>query len=78
VIEVFDNGPGVPAAARAQLFTAFFSSNRVGGSGLGLVIAADLVRAHGGSIILVPSANDGGQGARFRIALPRPDAHGGS
>ncbi len=77
VIEVSDNGPGVPAAARARLFTAFFNSNRAGGSGLGLVIAADLVRAHGGSIALVPFANEDGQGARFQIALPQPDSRGG-
>jgi len=38
VIEVADTGPGVPASARARLFTAF-SSSRSGGSGLGLVIA---------------------------------------
>ena len=44
VIEVSDTGPGVPPGARAKLFTAFFSSSRAGGSGLGLVIAADLVR----------------------------------
>ncbi len=77
VIEVVDNGPGVPLAARAKLFTAFFNSNRAGGTGLGLVIAADLVRAHGGSIALVPPEEDEPQGARFRIMLPQPDANGG-
>ncbi len=76
VIEVADNGPGVPAAARAKLFTAFFSSSRAGGTGLGLVIAADLVRAHGGEIALVPPAKDQPFGARFRITLPQRDANG--
>jgi signal transduction histidine kinase len=69
IIDVCDNGPGVPPGAREKLFTAFFSTNRAGGSGLGLVIAADLVRAHGGTISLL--ANAAGGGARFRVALPR-------
>ncbi|MGH6801656.1 MAG: sensor histidine kinase, partial [Methylocella sp.] len=70
VIEVADTGPGVPASARARLFTAF-SSSRSGGSGLGLVIAADLVHGHGGAIALVPGADDENSGAKFRITLPR-------
>ena len=66
VIEVSDNGPGIPAAIRPRLFAAFQGSTRIGGSGLGLAIAADLVRAHGGSIELAETAT----GATFRIALP--------
>lgn len=74
-IEISDNGPGVPPAARARLFEAFQASNRAGGSGLGLAIAAELVRAHGGDIALVEgvaSLSDGqtGCGATFRIYLP--------
>jgi signal transduction histidine kinase len=67
IIEVHDNGPGVPPGARPKLFTAFFSTSRAGGSGLGLVIAADLVRAHGGAIALVDTD---GAGAHFRVTLP--------
>lgn len=74
VIEVSDTGPGVPPAMQAKLFTAFFTSSRAGGSGLGLVIAADLVHAHGGSIALVPAAGGDGSGARFRITLPLREA----
>jgi signal transduction histidine kinase len=70
VIEVADTGPGVPASARARLFTAF-SSSRSGGSGLGLVIAADLVHGHGGTITLVPGADDKNSGAKFRVTLPQ-------
>ncbi len=76
VIEVADTGPGVPPAARPKLFSAFFTSDRVGGTGLGLVIAADLVRAHGGSLSLAPERPDVGNadgtppGARFLIELP--------
>ena len=65
-IEVSDNGPGIPEPMRAQLFAAFHATTRIGGSGLGLAIAADLVRAHGGSLRLLP----GGTGAHFEILLP--------
>jgi signal transduction histidine kinase len=70
VIEVTDTGPGVPASAQARLFTAF-SSSRSGGSGLGLVIAADLVHGHGGAITLVPGAGEKNSGAKFHITLPQ-------
>ncbi len=65
VIEVSDTGPGVPEKARAHMFQAFQGSARTGGTGLGLVIAAELVRAHGGEIALVP----GTIGATFRITI---------
>jgi signal transduction histidine kinase len=66
VIQVSDTGPGLPEKARAHLFEAFQGSSRQGGTGLGLVIAAELVRAHGGDIRLV----DGTIGATFRIIIP--------
>jgi signal transduction histidine kinase len=66
VIEVSDTGPGLPAKAREHLFEAFQGSARSGSTGLGLAIAAELVRAHGGDIRLV----DGTIGATFRIAIP--------
>jgi signal transduction histidine kinase len=66
VIEVSDTGPGIPAKAREHLFEAFQTSTRSGGTGLGLVIAAELVRAHGGDIRLV----EGTIGATFRITIP--------
>ncbi|HUB63725.1 MAG TPA: HAMP domain-containing sensor histidine kinase [Methylocella sp.] len=76
VIEVSDTGPGVPEEARALLFTPF-KSNRAGGSGLGLVIAADLVRGHGGALMLVTGSHAGGTGAKFQISLPQPSDGGG-
>jgi signal transduction histidine kinase len=66
VIQVSDTGPGLPEKARAHLFEAFQGSARSGSTGLGLAIAADLVRAHGGDIRLV----DGTMGATFRVTIP--------
>ncbi len=66
IVEVSDTGPGVPQKTRDHLFEAFQTSGRPGGSGLGLTIAAELVRAHGGEIHLV----EGTIGATFRIVIP--------
>jgi signal transduction histidine kinase len=66
VIEVSDTGPGFPALAREHLFEPFQTAARTGGTGLGLVIAAELVRAHGGEIKLV----EGTIGATFRLTIP--------
>lgn len=65
-ITVADTGPGVPAKARENLFKAFQGAARPGGTGLGLAIAAELARAHGGTLDLV----EGGIGARFRLTVP--------
>jgi signal transduction histidine kinase len=66
VIEVADTGPGFSEQARAKLFQPFQGSTRSGGAGLGLVIAEELVRAHGGDIALV----DGTIGATFHVKIP--------
>jgi signal transduction histidine kinase len=66
IVDVMDNGAGVPQKARENLFKAFQGSTKKGGTGLGLVIAAELVQAHGGALTLVDSA----KGAHFRIELP--------
>ncbi|HEY8564198.1 MAG TPA: HAMP domain-containing sensor histidine kinase [Beijerinckiaceae bacterium] len=65
-IEVADNGPGVPPRARQSLFSAFQGSARSGGTGLGLPIAAELARLHGGRLALV----DTPVGALFRLEIP--------
>ena len=65
-IELSDDGPGVPAKARENLFKAFKGGARKGGSGLGLAISAELIRAHGGDIALLDSES----GATFRIEIP--------
>lgn len=56
-ILVSDTGPGLPAKARENLFSAFRGSARSGGTGLGLAIAHELVRAHGGVLKLVESVS---------------------
>lgn len=66
-IEVRDTGPGVPAKAREHLFQPFQGSARPGGTGLGLAISAELLRAHGGEIELVPAT---GAGSIFRLTIP--------
>lgn len=67
VIDVADNGPGIPEKARANLFQPFAGSGRPGGSGLGLAIARENMRLHGGDITL---AETGTGGTRFRLTLP--------
>lgn len=67
VIEVSDQGPGLPELARANLFTPFKGGATRGGAGLGLAIAAELARAHGGRVELIASTTEG---AAFRVTLP--------
>lgn len=67
LITVADNGPGLPEHAKAELFEPFKGSQKPGGSGLGVAIAAEIVRAHGGTLTLQKSDETG---AAFRIRLP--------
>lgn len=67
-IEIADDGPGIPDQVRPNLFRAFQASTRKDGSGLGLVIASELVAAHGGKLELVDTGTP--IGATFRIELP--------
>ena len=66
-VDVADNGPGVPQAVAAQIFRPFTTGGRAGGAGLGLAIARDLVRIHGGDIAL---AETSATGTTFRFTLP--------
>jgi signal transduction histidine kinase len=67
VLEVADNGPGVPLEVRQRLFRPFTTSNKTSGIGLGLAITAEIVRSHHGQIILL---DDGRAGTTFRVTLP--------
>lgn len=68
IISVRDTGPGLPPKAREHLFRAFQGGTTKGGTGLGLVIAAELVRGHGGTLELTRSDETG---TEFIICLPR-------
>jgi signal transduction histidine kinase len=68
VVEVADNGCGIPAEALPQIFDPFFTTKGVGdGTGLGLSITHGMVQDHGGRLEV---QSDPGHGARFRVFLP--------
>jgi signal transduction histidine kinase len=70
-LRVCDNGPGFDPAHREQLFTPFFSTKGVRGTGLGLTIAESLVRNAEGRI---DATSVPGEGATFNVHLPNQGA----
>lgn len=66
VVEIRDDGSGLPQKAQERLFTPFSGSARAGGTGLGLAIAREVLEAHGGTIEL---AATGPAGTVFRLTL---------
>ena len=68
VIEVADDGPGVPAEIASTIFEPLVTA-RAGGTGLGLALARRVVAAHAGTIVLLDPV-DGHSGATFRVELP--------
>src|SRR5215813_4539991 len=67
VIEVRDDGPGIPEEELAYIFESFRSGSSRGGTGMGLAIVKAIVEAHGGA---VSAQNLPGGGACFRLRLP--------
>lgn len=67
LIDIIDNGRGIPADVASQLFRPFTTGGRAGGAGLGLAIARELIRAHGGEIVLTET---GPSGTTFQFTLP--------
>lgn len=68
IIKVMDNGPGMAEEVKEHIFDPFFTTKDVGeGSGLGLSIVYEIIKKHGGKIV-VESAP--GMGATFIITLP--------
>jgi signal transduction histidine kinase len=65
--DVTDNGPGLGPGGAARVFEPFYSTKTAqGGTGLGLSMARDIIRAHGGTL----TATSGAPGARFTVTLP--------
>ncbi|EKO37979.1 MAG: PAS domain S-box [Solidesulfovibrio magneticus str. Maddingley MBC34] len=69
--DIADNGMGMSQETREKAFTLFFSSKGLKGTGLGLFIAHDVVKKHGGRIDLTSEA---GEGTQFHIVVPRRKA----
>jgi signal transduction histidine kinase len=76
VLEIVDDGPGIPPEERERVFDRFVRldasrERSAGGAGLGLAIARELARAHGGDLVAVNAR----RGAHLRLQL---GAHSGS
>jgi signal transduction histidine kinase len=77
VVEVADDGPGIPAAMRKQVFDRFVRGDgpadtaRGTGTGLGLAIVSAVTASHGGTVQALESASGG---ALFRIRIPLADS----
>ncbi len=68
IVEVADDGPGIPANQRETVFEPFVRLNEAGtrGAGLGLAAARSIARAHGGDVVIVEAE----RGALLRVTLP--------
>jgi len=81
VLDVEDDGPGMPADQAQRVFERFYRADQArnrasGGTGLGLAIVAGLVEAHGGTVVVRTAP---GAGADFQVKLPlSPDARIGA
>ena len=67
-ISISDNGPGIPDAIKDKIFQPFFTTKPTGqGTGLGLSLSYDIVKAHGGELKVKSKE---GEGSEFIINLP--------
>ena len=63
-----DNGTGIPAKVKEKIFQPFFTTKPTGqGTGLGLSLSYDIVKAHGGELRVATKENEG---SAFIISLP--------
>lgn len=70
VVEIWDNGPGIPPEIEPHIFDPFFTTKDVGeGTGLGLNTVQTIVRKHGGNIQVSSRPGD----TRFQVSLPWAD-----
>lgn len=69
IIEVTDDGAGMPADVLARIFEPFYTTKGIGrGTGLGLSVSQAIARTHGGSL---EATSEPGRGTTFRLELPR-------
>jgi PAS domain S-box-containing protein len=68
IYEVVDDGCGMDYEVKRKVFTSFFTTKGLGGTGLGLLTTKKIVQEHGGKIDV---ESEPGQGTVFRITLPR-------
>jgi two-component system sensor histidine kinase KdpD len=72
VIEIVDEGPGIPEADREKVFDPFYrvhERDRKSGTGLGLSICRGIIRTHGGEVTAHAAAD--GSGALLRVRIPQ-------
>lgn len=68
IYEVVDDGCGMDYEVKKKVFTSFFTTKGLGGTGLGLLMTKKIIQEHGGRIDL---ESEPGRGTMFRISLPR-------
>ena len=67
MVEVADNGAGIPDDAKEKVFESFFSTKGTEGTGLGLLVVQKVVEEHRGSVSFTSTV---GQGTTFRVVFP--------
>jgi len=70
IIEVADDGPGIPKEIEGQIFQSFVTSGKKGGTGLGLAIVKKIVEEHGGQV----SVESSKKGTTFTLRIPQREA----
>lgn len=72
-IKVCDTGPGIPDHVKEKIFAPFEGSTKTGGTGLGMAIVMELLKAHGGSISISRTDETG---TEFHLVIPdQPQSH---
>ncbi len=69
-VTILDNGPGIPAGVRRNLFAPFYTTKGEKGTGLGLWISRSIVEKHEGTIYFVSRTTNGNSGTAFSVFLP--------